>query len=618
MTIADSLTLLNSTKTAIREAIEDKGVTVGSIPFADYPDKIAEISGGGGGSVPLEWSQAYYDAMFAAGPGSWSRPEWRTLPSMTSTDQAFYGLHAVYPEDGNFCALTASGAYTVDWGDGTTTNHTSGSQVNYIFDYNSTALVGTDSPVTFTASTSTVNRTAHGFANGKTVTFWNIASTTGIVNGQVYYVINATANTFQVLTTLGGSAITLTNDGTASLTRYKQAIVTVTPQAGQTLTALSLDVKHSQTGTQLYSAGWLDILVGSPNFSTTGLVIGQSSSTETVRKNSIERVRIVNLGSTNTLESRFRNLRELVVVELPSTQSVTNMSSMFLSCSSLQTVPLFNTQSVTNMTNMFASCYSLQTVPLFNTQSVTNMNSMFNGCVSLQTVPLFNTQSVTSIGGMFASCYSLQTVPLFNTQSVTSMTNMFASCSSLQTVPLFNTQSVTNMSSMFNGCSSLQTVPLFNTQSVTSMSGMFASCSSLQTVPLFNTQSVTSMTSMFASCSSLQTVPLFNTQSVTNMTNMFASCYSLQNVPALVTTAVTSSSTFGTMFQSCNSLARIEAKDFRFTFSVSNCKLSAAALNEIYTNLPTVTGQTITVTGNYGTTDDGPSIATAKGWTVTG
>ena len=521
MTIADSLTLLNSTKTAIREAIEDKGVTVGSIPFADYPDKIAEISGGGG-SAPLEWSQEYYDAVFAAGPGSWSRPEWRTLPSMTSTDQAFYGLHAVYPEDGNFCALVAEGAYTVDWGDGVVENFSSGVQANHEYVYANIALNGTDSPVTFTASTSTVNRTAHGFANGKTVTFWNIAGTTGIVNGQVYYVINRTADTFQVSLTPNGAAITLTGDGTASLTRYRQAIVTVTPQSGQNLIALSLNVKHSQTGTQLYSAGWLDILVGSPNFSTTGLVIGQNSSTETVRKNSIERVRVVNLGLTNTLEQRFRNLRELAVVELPSTSLVANMNGMFNGCSSLQTVPLFNTQAVTNMGSMFQSCSSLQTVPLFNTQAVTNMGSMFSGC------------------------------------------------SSLQTVPLFNTQAVTNMSNMFSGCSSLQTVPLFNTQAVT------------------------------------------------NMNYMFSGCLSLQNVPALITTAVTSSTNFGSMFSSCSSLARIEAKDFRFTFSVASCKLSAAALNEIYTNLPTVTGQTITVTGNYGTTGDDPTIATAKGWTVTG
>ena len=72
------------------------------------------------------------------------------------------------------------------------------------------------------------------------------------------------------------------------------------------------------------------------------------------------------------------------------------------------------------------------------------------------------------------------------------------------------------------------------------------------------------------------------------------------------------------MFGTCSSLSRIEAKNFRFTFSVINCKLSQTSLDEIYTNLPTVTTQTITVTNNYGTATDNPAIATAKGWTVTG
>lgn len=51
---------------------------------------------------------------------------------------------------------------------------------------------------------------------------------------------------------------------------------------------------------------------------------------------------------------------------------------------------------------------------------------------------------------------------------------------------------------------------------------------------------------------------------------------------------------------------------------MQSASLSSAALNEIYTNLPTVTGQIITVTSNYGIDGDNPAIATAKGWTVTG
>jgi hypothetical protein len=73
------------------------------------------------------------------------------------------------------------------------------------------------------------------------------------------------------------------------------------------------------------------------------------------------------------------------------------------------------------------------------------------------------------------------------------------------------------------------------------------------------------------------------------------------------------------LFNACPSITRIAANPGpKYTFTVANLQLSAAALDEIYTNLPSVTTQTITVTGNYGTASDTPSIATAKGWTVTG
>jgi hypothetical protein len=72
------------------------------------------------------------------------------------------------------------------------------------------------------------------------------------------------------------------------------------------------------------------------------------------------------------------------------------------------------------------------------------------------------------------------------------------------------------------------------------------------------------------------------------------------------------------LFNACPSIARIQATGFNFTFSVASLKLGGTQLDEIYTNLPIAVGQTITVTGNYGTATDNPAIATAKGWTVTG
>jgi len=549
----------------------------------------------------------------------WVRdPSWLPLPAVGDTEERFSGLIAVWPQS-NFTALNVTGSggrVDVDWGDGTAVDFGGGGTftAEKQYDYTTASLIGTEAPVTLNNTTNIVERTAHGYINGNTVTLWNVVGSTGVFTGQTYYVINSTANGFQVSTTPGGSAVAFGVVGTASLLPYRQAIVTVTPRG--TLTAINLNVINTTTGLQAYETGWLDIEVGSPNFTASGLVI--RTSTETVRMRMVERIRIANLGSQTTCANMFQNCFSLQDVTLPSTASITNTSNMFNTCYSLRTAPLFNTAAVTNMTSMFQTCTSLLTIPLFNTAAVTQMASTFVNCYSLRTVPLLDTTLVQSMSNMFNGCYSLQTVPLFNTPAVTNMSSMFQNCYNLITVPLFNTAAVTNMISMFNGANMLQSVPLFNTAAATNMNSMFNLCLALQSVPLFNTALVTTMTNMFASANSLQYVPPFNTVSVTSFQAMFNGCAALQAVPAFVTTTVNSAVGFSSMFNGCTSLARIQAEDFRFTFSVASCKLSSTALNEIYTNLPTVTSQTITVTGNYGTTGDTPSIATAKGWTVTG
>lgn len=50
-TTADKLNKILQTKAAIKTAIEAKGVSVGTAKFADYPAKIATISGGGSGGI---------------------------------------------------------------------------------------------------------------------------------------------------------------------------------------------------------------------------------------------------------------------------------------------------------------------------------------------------------------------------------------------------------------------------------------------------------------------------------------------------------------------------------------------------------------------------------------
>ena len=73
------------------------------------------------------------------------------------------------------------------------------------------------------------------------------------------------------------------------------------------------------------------------------------------------------------------------------------------------------------------------------------------------------------------------------------------------------------------------------------------------------------------------------------------------------------------MFGGCPSLQSVVLTGLTRGVSVASASLSSTALDALYTSLGTAAGsQTITVSGNYGTTGDDPSIATSKGWTVSG
>lgn len=64
MSTADKLNKLLETKEAIKQAIIDKGGTVGDV-FADYPTAIQNIQGGGSGTfvVPAEMKFAYSETL---------------------------------------------------------------------------------------------------------------------------------------------------------------------------------------------------------------------------------------------------------------------------------------------------------------------------------------------------------------------------------------------------------------------------------------------------------------------------------------------------------------------------------------------------------------------------
>ena len=431
---------------------------------------------------------------------AWVRPsDWLTLPTLATTDNRFVGLFAVTDDSSNLVALSATGAYSVDWGDGSAVE--------------------------------------------------NIA--TGVVAQHQYNYA-----TLGNLSTLG----------------YKQAIISVTPQAGQTFTSLSL--QKTPTGYSTATIPWLDIAIAGT--SLTSFIVSATSIVVTLSL-----------------------LRQCTIISLAPTYNV--FGSMFNKCPNLGNV----------------------NIPFSSTAAGTGFGAMFSGCSSLTTVPLFNTAAGTGFGGMFSNCPSLTTVPLFNTAAGTNFASMFSGCSSLTTVPLFNTAAGTNFLTMFSGCSSLTTVPLFNTAAGTGFGSMFSFCPSLTTVPLFNTAAGTSFNGMFLGCSSLTTIPLFNTAAGTNFGSMFSGCPSLNTVPAFNVSNAIAASSLTDFILGTTALSSFNATGARQSISfAASPKLAYPQLQAILANLGTaVAGSIVNISGTYGQpsiTAADRLVATNKGWIVTG
>jgi surface protein len=218
---------------------------------------------------------------------------------------------------------------------------------------------------------------------------------------------------------------------TATSYGYKCAKVTITPQAGASITRVDFQRKHTQAGLSNYNPPWLDIVVNCPLMTYLGI----GNVTADYYLTLLERCWI-GQHSLTSLVNQFRGCYSLQSVPLFDTANATSVGYMFYGCNSLQSVPLFNTANATSMSCMFRYCYSLHSVPLFDTVSVTNMGYMFYGCNSLRSVPLFNTANVTNMNSMFRNCYSLQSVPPLNAANVIDALNMFYNCASLANAAL--------------------------------------------------------------------------------------------------------------------------------------------------------------------------------------
>lgn len=100
--------------------------------------------------------------------------------------------------------------------------------------------------------------------------------------------------------------------GTECSRGYRQAIVEVIPQSGQSLTYLGLYYKHNQTKLQTSnSSGWLDIKCVGANITTLGLSGPEQNSLAQINHYYLEAIEFIGNHNINNLSYLFSRLYEL-------------------------------------------------------------------------------------------------------------------------------------------------------------------------------------------------------------------------------------------------------------------------------------------------------------------
>lgn len=553
--------LFNSISTAAKDATFTTASSTEALMEGAALIKAAKVVGELVTALPTEAGVLLND-------GAWARPtEWLPMPELVKADNTFAGLFAIFPESGNVVALSAAGAYTVDWGDGVVENFATGATAEH--EYNYASISGTP------------------------------------------------------------------------FRGYKQAIIKVYPQAGQTLTLVDLVKKHTKMSTYsgVYSYPYLEIKFYSTTATGFRAEHPSASSTRTSKLGMLEHLEMSfdAMGSIAYLLYANKSLAKVTIKDSAITSlesafgdsgvqeidirntSCANLQYAFLSCKALVRVSAFDIIGSSIAYGCFSGCTALVSFPDIQLNGVWNCSNMFDSCSALLEAPNMTFTGSINAASMFTNCRSLVKAKLINFAACTTYTSMFANCGSLRYVHPIRFAGG-DVSNMFNGCFALVEPPIATVANGVSLY-QYLTASGItwfdSDTHLVMEGTTPSLSGIFTSCSRLKSVKFTSLYGATNITNMCSSCLSLVS---LELPSINSQSSVSGLVPTSSDLRVVRIPGAKLTINVAHNKLSAAALNQLFTDLASgVSAQTITVTGNMGINEPGydPTIATAKGWTVT-
>ena len=336
----------------------------------------------------------------------WKRnSEW--LPIVDPfTEDKFVGLLAVYPNGRNELTMrySATGGYSVDWGDGTITTHGSNTNSTHSYDYssiNNSTLTSEGYKQVIVTVTPTITTNSftgllgYSYVNNVPVNWLDLVVQSPLVTRFYGYsqVIHPLLERFRVV------GINPSADYQYLFFRAPKISVVEIDYS----LATNLFVIFGYSG--IRKIGDLNILCEKiPNFyySTSLKEVGSYTYIGTTfnsnDNSSIEVIGDVNCPNATISKQSFKTSRNL------------------------RKVGFMNFPNVTDASEMFRQNYSLKSFN-GNFDSVQNIRYMFEDCPSLRSVVFSNLSNVNSISALFSKCYSLAELRVPNIATTFDLTN---------------------------------------------------------------------------------------------------------------------------------------------------------------------------------------------------
>lgn len=359
----------------------DAIITLDSEPFLTLPSgSTTNITLQDEDGNPIDPVGSVGSAIVVPNGEEWQRPtDWLPIPTISTGEQVFYGLFAVYNVvDGNYVAFSFQGNYTVDWGDGVVENFASNATATHQYSW---ASVG--------------NITSEGFRQA---------------------LIKVTPQSGQNITQVNLQRAHPTL-GNGRNSQFIDIVMSIPNVSGTNLTLGGTTIIFHR----IVERVWIKEI---------GLI--NTCALLFYFFNNLQDVPLFNTSSVTNMSSMFQNNFKIREIPLFDTSSVTNISQMLQMCYNLQEVPLLNTSQVTNATNMLNSCFKLKSIPNFNLTNLLIATNMFQNCY-FDTIPALNTPLLQNATSMFQNNFRIRRIEMTAPNLVTT-TGMFQSTTSLQEV----------------------------------------------------------------------------------------------------------------------------------------------------------------------------------------